>query len=53
MQEATSALDPVNERVVLAVGVTVTLLHPPLRLAGVSIAMESERQQHGRTLANG
>ena len=37
----------------VAVGETVILLHPPLPLAGVSIAMERERQQHDRTLADG
>ena len=36
----------------LAVGVPVILLHPPLTLAGVSIAMERERQQND-SLANG
>ena len=39
--------------VMLAVGDTVMLLHPPLPLVGVSIAMESERQQNDRTLADG
>ena len=32
---------------------SVTLLHPPLPLAGVSIGMERECQQNDRTLANG
>ena len=36
----------------LAVGETVILLHPPLPLAGVSIAMERERQQND-SLADG
>ena len=36
----------------LAVGETVILLHPPLHLAGVSIATERERQQND-SLANG
>ena len=36
----------------LAVGETGILLHPPLHLVGVSIAMERERQQHD-SLANG
>ena len=31
----------------------VILLHPPLPLAGVSIAMERERQQNDSTLAGG
>ena len=34
-------------------GETVTLLRPPLPLAGVPIAMERERQQSDRTLADG
>ena len=38
--------------VLLAVGETVILLHPPLPLVGVSIAMERERQQND-SLANG
>ena len=36
----------------IAVGETVILLHPPLPSAGVSIAMERERQ-HNDSLANG
>ena len=36
----------------LAVGETVILLHPPLPLVGVSIAMERDRQQND-SLANG
>ena len=32
---------------------SVTLLHPLLPSAGVSIAMERERQQNDRTLADG
>ena len=32
---------------------SVILLHPPLRLVGVSIVMESECQQNDRTLVNG
>ena len=36
----------------LAVGETVILLHPPVHLAGVSIAVERERQQND-SLANG
>ena len=36
----------------VAVGETVILLHPPLPLVGVSIAMERERQQND-SLANG
>ena len=39
--------------VTLAVGETVILLHPPLPLVGVSIAMERGCQQNGRTPANG
>ena len=35
-----------------AVGETAMLLHPPLPLVGVSIAMERERQQND-SLANG
>ena len=34
------------------IGETVVLLHPPLPLSGVSIAMERERQQNG-SLADG
>ena len=37
---------------VIAVGETVILLHPPLPLVGVSIAMERECQQNN-SLANG
>ena len=40
------------ERVAIAIGETVILLHHPLPLVGVSIAMERERQQNG-SLANG
>ena len=36
----------------IAVGETVILLHPPLPLVGISIAMERERQQTD-SLANG
>ena len=36
----------------LAIGETVILLHPPLPLVGVSIAMERDRQQND-SLANG
>ena len=36
----------------LAIGETVILLHPPLPLVGVSIAMERERQQND-SLADG
>ena len=36
----------------LAVGETVVLLHPPLPLVGVSMAMERERQQND-SLVNG
>ena len=38
--------------VVVAVGETVILLHPPLPLVGVSIAMKRQRQQND-SLANG
>ena len=37
----------------LAVGETVSLLQPPLPLVGVSMVMERERQQNGRSLVNG
>ena len=33
----------------LAVDETVILLHPPLHLAGVSIVIERERQQNGKS----
>ena len=36
----------------VAVAATAIPLHPPLPLAGVSIAMERERQQNDRTPAN-
>ena len=42
-----------DELVVLAVDETVIMLHLPLSLVGVSIAMERERQHNDRTLANG
>ena len=42
-----------GQRVELAAGVTVILLHPCLPVVGVSIVMERERQQNGRTLVNG
>ena len=41
-----------DRRADLAVGETVILLHPPLPLVGVSIAMERERQQND-SLADG
>ena len=49
---ATGLAEEVVDAVGIAVGETVILLHPTLPLAGVSIAMERERQQND-SLANG